>query len=86
MAVVHMVTNLSSSCRNCMFLLWILVLNGLQFNRRIVALYIFTKDNFLSDSLSRLQFKHFRKLGPQMNNFPEKLNESIWPESKLWQS
>lgn len=86
MAVVHMVNNLSSSCRNCMFLLQILVLNRLQFNRRIAAVYVSTKDNFLSDSLSRLQFKHFRKLGSQMNDFPEKLNESIWPVSKLWQS
>ena len=55
MAVVHMVNNLTSRCKNCMFLIWMLVLNGLKFNRRITARYINTKDNNLSDALSRNQ-------------------------------
>ena len=55
MAVVHMVNNLTSRCKNCMFLIRMLVLNGLKFNRRITARYINTKDNNLSDALSRNQ-------------------------------
>ena len=57
-AVVHMVNNTSSSCPNCMYLLRIIVLNGLRHNRRVFAKYISTKDNFLSDALSRQKFPY----------------------------
>ena len=32
-SVVHMVNNLTSSCKHCMFLIRLLVLNGLLYNR-----------------------------------------------------
>ena len=44
MAVVHMFNNLSSKCRNCMWLLRILVLDCLKFNRKITTAYINTKE------------------------------------------
>ena len=44
-----------------------LAINGLQYNRRISAIYINTKDNCLSDALSRKQWEKFRRLGPQMD-------------------
>ena len=51
-AVVSMVNNTTSSCKNCMVLLRLLVLNGLIYNRRVLVCYIKLKENFLADSLS----------------------------------
>ena len=64
MAVVHMINSMVSSCRNCMFLLRVLVLNNLKYNQRLMAHYIDTKSNFLADALSRNQMTRFRRLGP----------------------
>ena len=36
-SVVYMVNKGSSSCKNCMYLIWALTLNGLQFNRCVFA-------------------------------------------------
>lgn len=51
MAVVNMVNNSSSSCSNCMYLLRLLVLNNLVYNRRAFVKHIKTRDNVLSDAL-----------------------------------
>ena len=83
-AVVQMINNMTSSCEHCMKLIRILVLDGLKFNRRLSAKYIDTKSNFLADSLSRGQWEHFRKLGPQMNVVADQIHESIWPVEKVW--
>ena len=56
---------------------WFCVLNGLQFNRRVFVKYVETKSNFLADSLSHLQFDRFRKLGPHMLQYHDKINPSI---------
>ena len=85
-AVVSMVNNITSSCPNCMHLLRILVLNGLLFNRRVFAQYIPSKQNVLSDALSRLDFARFRKWGPQMNREPDHINPEIWPITKVWKN
>ena len=83
-AVVSMVNNLTSSCPHCMKLLRLLVLNGLQFNRKLQAQYISTKANYLSDSLSRMQWERFRHLAPPtMNAYPDKISGKIWPLSNL---
>ena len=84
MAVVHMINNITSSSQNCMYLLHILVLNGLKFSRRLRAKYINTKYNFVSDALSRGQMTRFRRLGPHMNQYPDVINNEIWPVSRLW--
>ena len=52
-AVIHMINGLVSKCRNCMKLIRILALDGLIYNRKITACYVMSKDNFLSDALSR---------------------------------
>ena len=52
-AVVSMVNNLTSGCKNCMVLLRLLVLNGLYYNRRILVKYVKSRDNILADALSR---------------------------------
>ena len=84
MGVVHMVNSLTSSCRQCMVLLRILVLNNLTFNRKVLVRYINTKRNELSDALSRNQMTHFRKLGPDMNEKPDLILIDIWPIDKFW--
>ena len=83
-AVVQMVNQVTSSCKNCMYLIRLLVLNGLVANRRVFARHVRSKDNGLSDSLSRLQFKRFRRLGPHMQQLPDRVSSLLWPASKIW--
>ena len=84
-AVVHMINNTTSSCPHCMHLIRLLVLRSLQFNFRLFATYVSTKSNDLADSLSRLQFQRFNKLGgDRMNKHPETLPSELWPVSKIW--
>ena len=83
-AVVHMVNNLSLSCKNCMVLIRKLVLNGLTFNRRLTAKWIDTKSNGLSDALSRMEWSRFWKLGPNMNQSPDWIPSDIWSMEHLW--
>ena len=85
-AVVSMVNNIASTCPNCMHLLRILVLNGLIHNRRVFARYIHTKKNILVDALSRIDLIRFRKFGPQMNEYPDRVHEDIWPITKIWKN
>ena len=84
--VVSMINDISSSCPNCMILIRIIVLNGLLHNRRVFAKYVTTKNNFLADVLSRLQLSRFRKLGPHMNEFPDKIHPQVWPITKVWRN
>ena len=85
MAVVHMINSMMSGCPNCVFLICLLALNNLKFNRRVSARYISTKDNYLSDALSRRQMKWFRRMGTMMNEHPDTPSNLIWPMSKAWQ-
>ena len=84
-AVVSMINNLSSSCPNCMILIRMLVLNGLKYNRRIFAVYLSTKANYLVDSLSRGKIRKFLSLAPStVNSYPDKVSPVIWPPSRIW--
>ena len=65
-AVVQMINNMMSSCKNCMFLLRLLTLDGLYYNRKLTAFYINTKLNMLTDALSRGQMQRFQKFGAHM--------------------
>ena len=86
-AVVGMLNSMSSTCKNCMFLLRSLTLNNLVHNRCVFARHISSEDNFLSDVLSCLQFKHFWRLVPEigMDKEPTKLSPLVWPASSIWQ-
>ena len=84
-AVVSMVNKTTSSCKNCMVLLRLLILNGLIFNRRVLAIYIRSKNNILADSLSRNHLGIFWKQAPQnTKKTPKKIPPILWPLSKLW--
>ena len=83
-AVVHMINQLTSSCKNCMVLIRLIILDCLKYNRRISAVYIPSKDNCLADALSRNQMDRFRKLGTHMRHQSDRICENIWPISKIW--
>ena len=55
-AVVNMINNSSSKCKNCMVLIRMLVLEGLVCSTRVFARYVKSKDNDRADALSRLQW------------------------------
>ena len=84
-AVVHMINNSTSSCKQCMVLIRILTLDNLIHNRSLTAVYVPTLKNILADSLSRLNFTKFFKHAPRnINTFPSRLPEKIWPMERLW--
>ena len=83
-AVVAMINNMMSSCKNCMILIRMLTLNGLKHSHRIKAKYVSMKNNYLADALSHGQFERFRKLGPHMNKIPHIIHPDLWLMSKLW--
>ena len=84
-AVVSMINNTMSSCKNCMYLLRLIVLNNLIYNRRVFAQHVKTQDNFLANSLSHLQFKRFWNLAPTgMDRNPSEISPLIWPLTKIW--
>ena len=84
MSVVQMVNNDSSHCHNCMILIRLLVLESLKWNTRVSAKYVDTKSNGLADSLSRMDFRRFRKLGLQIENNATDIPSEIWPVWKVW--
>ena len=84
-AVVEMVNSTTSSCPNCMILICMLVLNNLQHNRRVFVKYIFSKNNYLADALSRNDLDCFHRLAKnKMESFPTKPSEMVWPIDKIW--
>ena len=83
-SAVHMINNSSAHCKNCMLLIRLIVLESLKFNVKVMAKYVNTKDNGLADSLSRLNFKHFWMLGPNMEKVPTSPPVELWPIWKVW--
>ena len=87
-SVIHMVNNTTSKCKNCMVLIRLIVLQCLTHNVRIKVKYIPSKENTLSDDLSRLKYKDFRKHAKiQGHNFkgkPDDISPLIWPMNKIW--
>ena len=85
-SIKNMVNNLTSGCRNCMYLIRMLTLNNLKFNRRVFVKYLQSKKNKFADALLRLKVKHFFKIAPTgLKRYPEKLAPELWLPSKLWQ-
>ena len=83
-AVVSMVNNLTSSCDKCMVLLRIITLNGLLCNRRVSVIYIKSRDNVLSDALSRQNLVKFRKSGPHMLEKPDTVHPQMISAKRLY--
>ena len=82
-SVVQMVNNTTSSCKNCMVLIRILVLKSMIENVRIFAKFVPSKSNTAADLLSRLKIEKFKKL-KIWEEYPMEIPEQIWPIQKLW--
>ena len=84
-AVLHMINNMTSKCKQCMKLIRILTLDGLLNNRRVFVRHVKTDKNILADSLSRMDFKRFWKHAHQSTNqFPDTIHQDIRPIEKIW--
>ena len=83
-SVKHQVNNMSGKDKNSMNLLRLIVLECMIQNIHLEVLYVRTTDNGKADALSRLQFKRFRTLGPNMSRFPNSIPHHIWPINKIW--
>ena len=83
-----MINLTTTSCKNCMVLIRIIVLKGLIENVRVFARDVKGVNNGIADSLSRLKYRQFYKLCRQENRTVEKLAskvpDAIWPMDKIW--
>ena len=83
-AVVQMVNNMTSSCKNCMVLVRMLALESVKSNVRIFAKYIRSQDNIASDYLSRMQMSKFFSLKDSWDKIQTPIPQSLTPIEKLW--
>ena len=87
-SVVDMINNTSSSCKNCMVLIRMIVLKGLIENVRVFARHVEGVKNELADSLSRNKIEYFKELsnhlGRTWDEKPTTVPEQLWPISKIW--
>ena len=85
-AVVQMINNTSSSCKHCMILIRVIVLQCLVHNVRLFTKYVKTDRNEIADALSRLKFVKFKHLtrGMNMKENPESIPNELWPIEKVW--
>ena len=86
-SVVYMINRNTSSCKQCLALIRILVLESMLQNVRVFARYVNTKRNTEADLLSRLRIKRFRQItGDKFELFPTQVPDRLWPLNKIWQS
>ena len=84
-AVVSMINNSTSKCRNCMILIRMIVLESLVCNTRVFARYVKSKDNGKADALSRLQMDKFWRLAKgEMNRSETKIPDFLWLMQIIW--
>ena len=87
-SVVDMINATSTSCKNCMVLIRIIVLRGLINNVRIFARHVAGVKNVFADSLSRNKIGHFKDLCEEseraIDPMPTQLPSIIWPIEKIW--
>ena len=86
-SVRDMLNNNSSSTKDCMVLIRIIVLECMIWNVRLFAKFVSSKDNDIADALSRAQYKRFSNLIQErkkvMNAQPCRMPEEIWPLNKI---
>ena len=86
MSVVHMVNNMSSSCRNCMVLIRMLTLESMTHNIHLFGKHVRSEDNGPVDALSRHDFYCFFCLteGKALDRYPSRIPTELWPIEKIW--
>ena len=83
-AVVFMINDTTSRCKQCMTLLRLITMEAMVLNVKVSARHVDTKANGKANALSRLDMKRFRKLGPKMDLHPSAIPDEIWPLNKVW--
>ena len=85
-SVVSMINLTSSSCKNCMVLIRIVVYTCLTLNLKITAKWVSTKANEIADSLSRLNYKKFFDITKDMcmDSHNTEVPHDIWPPMDIW--
>ena len=87
-SVVDMINVTSTSCKNCMVLIRIIVLKGLLENVRVFAKHVKGVNNGLADSLSRLKMEKFHSLckeeDREFDSSQTPVPDMIWPPHKIW--
>ena len=84
LSVCHMINSNRSSCKNCMVLIRILVLESMVHNVRIYARHLSSGTNLLADLLSRMRIQQFKQVAVDMQDKPVKVLEILWSMWKLW--
>ena len=85
-SVVSMINNNTSSCKNCVVLIRILVYYCLIHNIRVTTEHIVTDQNEIADSLSCFLQNRFLKLTKHchLDSVPTRVLKDIWPPMKIW--
>ena len=84
-SVISMINNNTSSCKNCMVLIRLIVLKCMIHNVRVFVKYVSSKNNAISDSLSRMQIDRFLKLTQgKFDQLPTAIPNELWPMEKIW--
>ena len=85
-AVVNILNNTMSSCKNCMVLVRFVVLQILLYNVKLFVKYVNMKWNEISDSLSHFQNDRFRRLteGLHFEKFPTPVPKELYPVPEIW--
>ena len=83
-AVVAMINKNTSSCKNCLTLIRMLVLHSMKLNVRVFAKYITSRDNLNSDLLSRQKVMKFKQLNLNADSQMTPLPAELHPIDKLW--
>ena len=87
-SVVDMVNSNSSTCKNCMILIRLLVLKSMIENVRIFAAHVRTARNTFTDLLSRNKIQAFKtyaeKVGHEVSDSPSNPPDQVWPMEHLW--
>ena len=87
-SVRDMINSSSSKCKNCMYLIRVIVAFSMRMNLRVFCKYVDSKSNNLADALSRYQMKRFwadvEKEKRTMNKSPEQFPQQLLPMNRIW--
>ena len=84
-SVCGMINHTTTSCKNCMVLIRILVLKSMIENVRVFAQYVKSSDNIYADALSRDRISYFKRIGKnKFENLETEVPSEIWPPEKIW--
>ena len=83
--ICGILNHMSSTCKNCMILVRLIVMNQMVNNSRIFAKWVPTKLNGPADALSRLKIDKFLKLQKfKVDKIPTAIPTEIWPMEKVF--